>query len=117
MALGIQVFLILRELRKTVDKANKVLDDTGVITERVANPISVLSSLIMGVKTGVSFVNLLKKAHALLLQQTSFKEDEELSVEEETREANGDLKPNVPLVKERKRPLLRRFFRGISRKT
>ena len=28
LGLGIQVFFILRELRKTVDKANKVLDDT-----------------------------------------------------------------------------------------
>lgn len=64
LVLGIQVFFILRELRKTIDKANKVLDDTGVITESVSGPISSLSTLVMGVKTGAtvaSLLNLTKK--------------------------------------------------------
>jgi hypothetical protein len=67
VVLGIQVFFILRELRKTIDKANKVLDDTGVITESVSKPISSLSSLTMGLKTGASIAKLLnlgeKKHH------------------------------------------------------
>ena len=29
LVLGVQVFFILRGLRQTIDKANKVLDDTG----------------------------------------------------------------------------------------
>ena len=45
---GIQVFFILRELRQTVSKANKVLDDTGVITESVTGPISSISALASG---------------------------------------------------------------------
>lgn len=61
LGLGIQVFFILRELRKTVDKANKVLDDTGVITESVSGPISSLSSLAMGVKTGAAIANILNR--------------------------------------------------------
>lgn len=59
--LGWQVFFILRDLRKTVDKANKVLDNTSVITQSVSAPISSLSSLVMGIKTGSSFINLFKK--------------------------------------------------------
>jgi hypothetical protein len=61
LVLGIQVFFILRELRQTVAKANKVLDDTGVITESVSGPISTLSTLAMGMKTGAVFANILKK--------------------------------------------------------
>lgn len=66
LVLGIQVFFILRELRKTIDKANKVLDDTGVITESVSKPISSFSSLAMGLKTGAKLAKILngdKKHH------------------------------------------------------
>ncbi len=58
LVLGAQVYFILRELRATVIKANKVLDDTGVITESVSTPIASLSALISGVKTGASIAKL-----------------------------------------------------------
>ena len=61
LALGVQVFFILRELRKTVFKANKVLDNTNVITESVSTPLSSLSGIAAGIKTGASFINLFKK--------------------------------------------------------
>ncbi len=61
VVLGIQVFFILRELRNTVSKANKVLDDTGVITESVSGPVSSLSSVMMGIKTGASVASFFKK--------------------------------------------------------
>lgn len=59
--LGIQVFVILREFRKTVLKANKVLDNTSIITESVSSPFSSLSGFASSIKAGVSFVGLLKK--------------------------------------------------------
>jgi hypothetical protein len=52
VALAVQVFFILREFRKTVTKANKILDDTGVITESISNPLSNLSTLASGLKIG-----------------------------------------------------------------
>lgn len=61
LILGIQVFFILRELRHTVAKANRVLDNTESITENVSGPISTLSSVMMGIKAGSSFVKLLQK--------------------------------------------------------
>ncbi len=61
LVLGIQIFFILRELRKTVDKANKVLDDTGVITESVSTPIANLSTLATGIKTGAAIARILNK--------------------------------------------------------
>lgn len=61
LALGIQVFFILRDFRKTVSKANKVLDNTNVITQSVSAPISSLSGIAAGIKTGATFLNLFKK--------------------------------------------------------
>lgn len=45
---GIQVFFILKEIRRSVEKINKILDDAGTISESVAKPISSLSSSISG---------------------------------------------------------------------
>lgn len=61
LLLGIQVYFILRELRRTVTKANKVLDAAGVITESVSGPIASLSSLVTGFKTGAFIASLLNK--------------------------------------------------------
>lgn len=61
VVLGVQVFFILRELRRTVVKANKVLDDTGAITESVSTPIAAISTLVAGVKTGAAVAKLWKK--------------------------------------------------------
>lgn len=61
LALGIQVFFILREFRKTVFKANKVLDNTNVITESVSAPISSLSGIAAGIKTAAPLISLFKK--------------------------------------------------------
>ena len=59
VVLGIQVFFILRELRKTINKANKILDDTSTITESVSKPLSSLSSLAMGLKAGARIAKIL----------------------------------------------------------
>lgn len=65
IGLSVQVFLILREFKKTVSKANKILDDTGVITESISNPLSNLSNLTSGLKIGALLAKLLtgKKKH------------------------------------------------------
>lgn len=59
--IGVQVFFILREFRVTLQKANKVLDDTGVISESVSKPISLMSTLLLGVKGGSGIVKALTK--------------------------------------------------------
>ena len=47
-AVGIQVFFILREVRSSIQKLNKVLDDASEISEAVAKPITSLSNSITG---------------------------------------------------------------------
>jgi len=60
VVLGIQVFFILKNLQKTLEKFNKVLDDAGVITESVSKPIASLSTLTMGLKTGATIARILQ---------------------------------------------------------
>jgi hypothetical protein len=59
--LGIQVSLILKDLRKTIAKTNKVLDDAAEITEATKGPIVGASNAIMGFKTGSTFLNLINR--------------------------------------------------------
>jgi len=58
--IGIQVALILKEVRQSVIKTNKMLDDTGKITETVSSGVSSVSGLVSGIKTGLSFITSLK---------------------------------------------------------
>ncbi len=58
VVLGVQSFFILKELRKTLEKANKVLDNTEEITESVSGPVSSLSAIMMGLKTGASLASI-----------------------------------------------------------
>lgn len=46
--IGIQVFFILREVQKSIQKVNKMLDDAGTISESVVKPIVSLSNSITG---------------------------------------------------------------------
>lgn len=50
--LGVQVFFILRDLRRTISKTNRVLDNANSITENIDGPLSAISSLTMGLKGG-----------------------------------------------------------------
>src|SRR5260221_11084984 len=71
--LGIQVFLILKELRNTISKTNKVLDNAGNITENIEEPLSALSSLALAVMAS-SLLTVAKFIRSLLGRH---KDDEE----------------------------------------
>lgn len=59
VAVGIQVFFILQEVRNTLSKANKVLEDAGVISESISKPVGSLSTILSGVKLGSLIASLL----------------------------------------------------------
>lgn len=59
--LGLQVFYILRDMRKTIHKLNRVLDNTESITESVSAPISSLSAMLTGMRGGATIAGFLKK--------------------------------------------------------
>ena len=54
--IGIQVVFILREVRRSLEKVNKMLDDFGLITESIAHPIAGLGGVIDGLKSGIKTV-------------------------------------------------------------
>lgn len=58
---GVQVFLILKEFRRSVSKVNKILDDAGIVSESVAKPVSSLSGFLAGLKSGTDVVRFLLK--------------------------------------------------------
>lgn len=60
IVLGVQVFFVLKDLRTTITKANKILDDTETITESVSEPISFLSALLLGSRSFQAIAKLLK---------------------------------------------------------
>src|SRR5476651_2451827 len=72
--LGIQVFLILKELRYTISKTNKVLDNANNITENIEAPLSALSSLALGGFKASSLITVAKFVKSLLGKS---KEDDE----------------------------------------
>jgi septation ring formation regulator EzrA len=133
--LAFQVFLILRDVRKTVEKTNKVLDDAGAITKSIAEPVSSLSSLFMGIKSGISFANWIKKTYSLIQEHlphrdvtsSSEKKSEEVleSVDnlgglDRNGQTNGttheEHKKSNKTESGSPRPIVRRFFKGIGRK-
>lgn len=75
LVLGFQVFFILRSLRHTVAKANKVLDDAGAITESVSGPVATISNLASGVKAGALIASVLKGKR--IRRGSSIDEDDE----------------------------------------
>lgn len=61
LVLGIQIFFILKELRRTVSQATKVLENTQSITESVSEPMSFLSTLLLSTKSLSAIAKILKK--------------------------------------------------------
>lgn len=51
--IGIQIFLILKEGRRSVEKVNKMLDDAGTISSAITKPIASLSNSLSGL-SGIS---------------------------------------------------------------
>jgi hypothetical protein len=57
--IGVQIIYILREIRRSIEKVNKMLDDAGMITESIAHPIAGLGGMIDGLKSGVKAIEVI----------------------------------------------------------
>jgi sensor domain CHASE-containing protein len=68
VVLGIQVYFILKEFKKTVIKANKVLDDTETITKNVSGPIASISSISNSLQASSVFA-IIKFVRGILLKE------------------------------------------------
>lgn len=54
--LGFQLYKILGEGKKSVEKMNKMLDDIGVVSGSIAKPLSDASGFFTGLSKGMKFV-------------------------------------------------------------
>lgn len=140
LTLGVQVFFILRDFSKTLSRANKVLDNMGIITQSVSVPISSLSGIAAGIKTGTALIGFFKKILSndkegwkktgnRLLRAISeegadnisniLEKADETITSDEKYEEEKELAPKRKFtIKEtltEEKPKVRRFFRGISR--
>ncbi len=61
VVLGVQVFFILRDLKYTILKINKILEDAGIVSEAIARPVGAFSTLTTSIKAGSTVVTLFKK--------------------------------------------------------
>ncbi|HEX7041998.1 MAG TPA: hypothetical protein VF189_02000 [Patescibacteria group bacterium] len=71
--LGVQVFFILREVKNTLSKANKVLDDANVISSSISRPVESFSTVLSSVKLGSVIASFLAK----VVEKTHDKNKEE----------------------------------------
>ncbi len=60
IVLGIQVFFILKEFKKTVKKTNQILDTTDEITTTIAQPLSFLSTFLVSTRSLSTISKVLK---------------------------------------------------------
>jgi len=51
IVLGIQVFFILREVRATLRRVNRVLDTAEELTETLSHPMSLITGILAGTKS------------------------------------------------------------------
>jgi len=60
VVLGIQVFFILREVRRALSSANKVLGDAETISSSISKPVVSLTTILSGAKLGSMLLSLIK---------------------------------------------------------
>ncbi len=61
VVLGVQMWFILKEVRSSFQKANKMLEDFGKVTGSVGEGVANLSGLVSGMKAGLSVFSALHK--------------------------------------------------------
>ncbi|MCX8008719.1 MAG: hypothetical protein N3A54_03360 [Patescibacteria group bacterium] len=61
IALGVQMWFILKEIRGSIQRMNKMLDDAGKVTGAFGEGASNMSGLINGIKAGLSLAASMRK--------------------------------------------------------
>lgn len=61
VALGFQAFFVLRDLRKTLVRMNKLADDADNLVDQVRKPIASAGSFVTALVAGAGLTHLLKR--------------------------------------------------------
>lgn len=105
---GVQVFLIFREVRHSIKKVNKVVEDAGIVSELAVRQLSSLNGVIGGVQTIASLINIFLK-----------KENKEMPANGQEIQEDGYLHDSNPSFSEPQQGFsspLKRFFTKAGKK-
>lgn len=108
--IGIQVFNILKELKITFKKVNKILDDAGRITESIAEPIEEASDFVMGLKRGVEFFETISSFFKRRKKEKSQEDTKNSSQTEQALEKEPIQETEIITSKKSGKSNKRRFF-------
>ncbi len=61
IVVGTQAFLTLKDLRKTLKKANKLMDDAEDIVSQVKKPIETVGSVFTALTAGAGIAHIIKR--------------------------------------------------------
>ncbi len=61
VAVGLQAFFTLKDLRKTLKKANKIMDDADDIVAQIKKPIETAGNVFTAVTAGAGIAHIIKK--------------------------------------------------------
>lgn len=61
VALGFQTFFVLKDLRKTLGRMNRLFDDADQLVDQVKKPIQTAGNLVTALTAGAGIAHLLKK--------------------------------------------------------
>jgi hypothetical protein len=59
--LSIQLYGILKEIKGSVIRVNRILDDAGKVSSGIAAPVGELSGVISGIKAGLSLLSMIQE--------------------------------------------------------
>lgn len=111
---GYQVYHVLKEVRFTLRKVDRILDDIGAVTSDVRRPVHFASSLASGLEFVTKIVDLVKKNTDKKEETTSPRTDsrvEPVIVEEQTSDIDGFVSDDIiPPHISRVQTQGRRFF-------
>lgn len=55
-AVGIQFFLLIKDLRTTISRTNSILDQTETLINKLSHPAASMNNLLTGLKEGVTVI-------------------------------------------------------------
>lgn len=110
LAVGIQVFIVLHEARKTISKINRILEKAEDISDAVSRPIRGITDFMDGVRNLKGLVDMLIDKHDKSSKMNNFEEKykpanyPQIEIEDDKVARSH---PRISLLQERGR----RFFR------
>lgn len=56
-AIGVQLFLLLKEMRQTLMRANAIMDEAQELITKISHPAASMNNLLTGLKEGVNLID------------------------------------------------------------